>query len=241
MLHFNEIEAVVKKESQLKRINLNNWGEPLLHPNITEIIEMIKAHIPDCYVSFATNGYWLGSVAKRLLASNLDEIQLSLDGPESIYNQIRRGASYSEVMESIDRFLLYERICKSKMKIIAKMVITADNEKYAYEFNSFWDSKGVEVRFQPLLTFNDERTKPCPEMFNELVVVLSDGVIVPCCGDYNGHLQIGHIRTNSLTEAWNSPKAEFMRKLHKAGRYPKTCMKCSEYRTSLAKERFAID
>jgi radical SAM protein with 4Fe4S-binding SPASM domain len=241
MLQMAEIESVIKKEPQLKRVNLNNWGEPLLHPWLPDIIMMIKKHIPDCYISFATNGYWLGSVVKRVIKSGLDEIQLSLDGMGKTYESIRQGVTYKEVLESIDKFLILEKVYnpEGKLKIIAKMVVTPDNEKFTDEFKLYWDSRGVEVRFQPLMFHsNEERTKPCPEMFNELVVVLSDGRIVPCCGDYNGHLIIGDIATSTLTQAWNSETAELLRQLHESGNFNNTCKKCNEYKTPLVKERF---
>ena len=62
-------------------------AEPLLHPNICEIVRLIKesGHT----VQMATNGYLLPDKAEGLLSAGLDAIHISIDGPEKVHDSIR--------------------------------------------------------------------------------------------------------------------------------------------------------
>jgi len=66
--------------------------EPLLHKNIIAICEYIKRS--GLFLQLTTNGYLLEQVSRDLVKSKVDEIFISLDGPERIHNYIR-GNDYS--------------------------------------------------------------------------------------------------------------------------------------------------
>jgi len=61
--------------------------EPLLSPNIFELIKIIKdeGHT----VLLTTNGYLLSENAKNIIDAGVDIIQVSIDGPEDLHNYIR--------------------------------------------------------------------------------------------------------------------------------------------------------
>lgn len=62
-------------------------GEPLLYAGCVELIEHIKQKGMHCLV--ITNGFLLEGAAERLVASGLDELNVSLDGGRELHDGIR--------------------------------------------------------------------------------------------------------------------------------------------------------
>lgn len=73
-------------------------GEPLLSDKTAGIIETLKAH--GLYASLNTNGVLLKEHAELLVASGLDKIILSLDGPPEVHNAIR-GETFDRIEEGL--------------------------------------------------------------------------------------------------------------------------------------------
>ena len=73
-------------------VYLLGYGEPLMHPDIYEIISKIKTSCPSTKVSFSSNGVLLNvKNINKLIDSGLDSISISMDGPE-----LERGHQKSE-------------------------------------------------------------------------------------------------------------------------------------------------
>ncbi len=80
------------------------FGEPLVHPRITEMVAAVKAL--GCSVELITNGVLLDeTMSRRLIAARLDRLWVSLDGarPES-YADVRLGAALPLVLANLRRF-----------------------------------------------------------------------------------------------------------------------------------------
>ena len=80
---------------------LHEMGEPLLYPRLAEAIDLF----PGCSVS--TNAVRLDDeIAHALLGTSLRRIRLCLDTVDSdLYPQLRRGATFANVVANIRRFL----------------------------------------------------------------------------------------------------------------------------------------
>ncbi len=62
-------------------------GEPLLHRHIFDVVRHAKDK--GLYCGLTTNGTLLGEKAEELVASGLDSLWISLDGPEEVHDRIR--------------------------------------------------------------------------------------------------------------------------------------------------------
>ena len=62
-------------------------GEPLLHPELSEMVTMAKRRGFTCTVT--TNGTLLRDRASGLVEAGLDNLVLSIDGPEKVHDSIR--------------------------------------------------------------------------------------------------------------------------------------------------------
>jgi MoaA/NifB/PqqE/SkfB family radical SAM enzyme len=74
-------------------VYLLGYGEPLMHPKIYEIVNLIKDYCPDTKVSFTSNGVLMNDRnINKLIDGRLDLISISMDGPE-----LERGHQKSEI------------------------------------------------------------------------------------------------------------------------------------------------
>jgi radical SAM protein with 4Fe4S-binding SPASM domain len=77
------------------------WGgEPLLHPDIRRVVEELKAR--GLSVSMVTNGTTLAENADWIVASGLEMLMVSLDGPAEIHDRVRgRPGAFRRLREGL--------------------------------------------------------------------------------------------------------------------------------------------
>ncbi len=85
-------------------VNLAGWGEPLLHPRLAEMVKIAKEK--GGKVGFTTNATLLDKeTSEELIKDGLDFIDFSLDGgTQDVYERIRRGADFYNVINNIKKF-----------------------------------------------------------------------------------------------------------------------------------------
>jgi len=101
---FTRIMDGVKRLSYPPKVFFGGLGEPLMHPNIIEMITWAKSLGSN--VELITNGTLLGpGMALKLLKSGLDMLWVSLDGatPEG-YADVRLGARLPQVIKNVAHF-----------------------------------------------------------------------------------------------------------------------------------------
>jgi len=78
-----------------------------------------------------------------------------------------------------------------------------------------------------LILKEESKDYKCSFPFKQLVVN-HKGNILPCCTMYGDKLRLGNVKDMTLKEAWDSPKAKELRKLHKDGNYRENpiCNRC---------------
>jgi radical SAM protein with 4Fe4S-binding SPASM domain len=77
-------------------------GEPFLHPQIVEIIEVVKK--AGLHGLVITNGTLLERFADVLVALGLDELNISIDGGKALHEQIRGlPGVFDQIMAGIDK------------------------------------------------------------------------------------------------------------------------------------------
>ncbi|MGR3303192.1 MAG: radical SAM protein [Candidatus Scalindua sp.] len=103
--------------------------EPLLSPNIFEIISLIKKH--GHIVDLTTNGILLPDMADCLVDSGLDSIQVSLDGSPAVHDLIVgiKGA-YQKATCGIKK--LNQKAVNSKRNLKIRINYTVTNLNYQY-------------------------------------------------------------------------------------------------------------
>ncbi len=86
-LNLDEIKKIVDEVCVFKPNITLFGGEPLLHPDILKVISYIKGKGLHCLM--ITNGTLLPELAEGLVEAGLDELNVSVDGPGELHDQIR--------------------------------------------------------------------------------------------------------------------------------------------------------
>lgn len=133
------------------RIHLTG-GEPLLYPGILELVEYIKKRHFKC--SITTNGLILPKKAEAFVNLGVNNINVSIDGPEKIHDFVRGvPSSFTRAMEGIK---LLEKIRKANPRICINCVISGYTYDHLEEtIKAIQDSGADALSFQHLI-FSEE-------------------------------------------------------------------------------------
>ena len=108
---------------QNSKINILGSGEPLLHPDLFDFIQI--CHQKRCTVRLITNGTLLSEEKTKYLLQypNLEMLAFSIDGMKDNYNKIRAGSNFETVIDNLVRFReLRDSIKTSFPKIVINFV-----------------------------------------------------------------------------------------------------------------------
>lgn len=84
----------------VEEVTLMGWGEPTIHPNFVEMLEIISKHSARKY--FCTNGMNLKKIKNAIFDYNVDVFAVSLDGATDETNsRIRRGSKIDQITEDL--------------------------------------------------------------------------------------------------------------------------------------------
>jgi hypothetical protein len=229
-------------ESGLKSVKLNFLGEPLLYPRIVDMVRL--AADSGLWVMMNTNATLLSpDLAEELLLAGLSDIFFSFDSPyPEDYERIRAGASYDKVLANIRNLMrLKKRLGLKHVQSRASMVLPEDGDpdltgkaKSDY-IKLFRDLEVAEIGFGlPTVMGRDYGSLPapesfvCPDLFRRMFV-FNDGIVGPCCGDWERRLVMGDASMASLKDIWQGEEYQKLRSAHLAGRYKDVgaCAACS--------------
>ncbi len=102
---------------EMIRMDLFNYGESFVHPEIMEMIEMVRRNWPSIYLYISTNGMLMDpDRSRRLVAAGVPEITFSIDGTDQAsYSRYRCGGDFDRVMKNLET-LVKERDRSGKME-----------------------------------------------------------------------------------------------------------------------------
>lgn len=95
---FGKLEPFLQTAEE---ITLFGWGEPLVHPNFTMMMEILKKY-PNLRRYILTNGTTLDILKNIIEEYRLDLLGISVDGATAkMHNRIRRGSSFDLIIKNI--------------------------------------------------------------------------------------------------------------------------------------------
>lgn len=115
LVHFNTDtwERIAKEDTKgwyIRELALNgNWGDPMMHPKLVEMLDVFSSYHPETSLYIHTNGsmrtekFW-GDLATvcRQFANHL--VVFSMDGMEDTHNIYRRKTIHSKIVDNIKAF-----------------------------------------------------------------------------------------------------------------------------------------
>lgn len=115
------------------------FTEPLVYPHLEESLKYTQSK--GMYTSLTTNALTLKQKAKMLVESGLNDLFISLDGPEEIHNEIRGHAkSFQKAVEGIEEILRFP----NPPKISIFCCITEWNIGHLERFLDFFQNYPLE-------------------------------------------------------------------------------------------------
>ena len=147
-------------------------GEPLLHPQIDEMVSQIKKIPGVRSVSLTTNAVLLAQHAKQLKEAGIDSINVSLDTIDaSEYEHITKKPLLDKVEHGIDAAIE----CGIRVKI--NVVLTPQTDVVA--LTRYASKKGTDIRFIEMMPVGEGHTNGV-EPYKKVIGTLSKLYGEPC-------------------------------------------------------------
>lgn len=229
MMSVSDFEEVIKKVCRYtKVVTLHVKGEPLLHKNLEEILNII--HKYNLMVNITTNGTLIKERLNILKNSKcIKQINFSLhsfnqnDHMSSLYlknifdcvselngitisyrlwnlSDIRNNDVNDYIISELES---YYKLSNLKEKLKLKNAFEINENIYINQDTEFtWPSLGSEEIIS---------SGKCWALRKQ-IAILVDGTVVPCCLDNNGDIPLGNIFESDLDSILNSDKALFIKK-----------------------------
>jgi len=140
-------EEYEKISRQIKLINILgiSGGEPFIRNDLAEIVKIIYKNCSPVVVDLPTNGFFTESVLRQAEAiagyckDMVIDLQLSIDGPEKIHNEIRGlKDGFSRMKETYKGLVALKKQFKN-LKVKACVVYSHYNQDYIEELFSILD------------------------------------------------------------------------------------------------------
>ena len=174
ILSVKEVLCIVRAATRLgiKHFRLTG-GEPLLHPQLDEMVLQIKKIPGVSSVSLTTNAVLLVQHAKWLKEAGIDSINVSLDTIDaSEYERITKKPLLEEVKNGINAAIE----CGIRVKI--NVVLTPQTDVVA--LTRYVAKKGTDIRFIEMMPVGEGHTNGV-EPYEKVIGALSEVYGAPCC------------------------------------------------------------
>lgn len=187
MLSVKKVLCIVRAATRLGITHFRlTGGEPLLHPQLDEMVSQIKKLPGVSSVSLTTNAVLLAQRTKRLKEAGIDSINVSLDTIDaSEYECITQKPLLKEVENGIEAAIE----CGIRVKINA--VLTPQTDVVA--LTRYAAKKGTDIRFIEMMPVGEGHTNGV-EPYEKVIGALSEVYGAPCCVNTERTMEInsGH-------------------------------------------------
>lgn len=226
------VEKLVKEDSFRGSyfVELQMSGEPLLHPQLGVIIQLIKG--TGVKVGLSTNGTLLTTKLQEVL--QLDFITISVDSITN-YEGIRKGAQgVSELFDAIFTLIKAKKLFNQTTPAIDLQLIELPGwEVQKEKVKEIFSHEDVNIRtvndcFLTLFDKADQlpvNDKICLNPWLS-VSIQTDGTVSACCFSFWKDIVFGNVKENTLEEIWQGEEVQKLRKEHEDKKYRKICSRC---------------
>lgn len=225
---------------KIKTLRFVGIGEPLLHPDIVEMVEYSKQKDVAEKIEIITNGMNLyKKMSLDLVKAGLDRIVISVQGTsEKKYKQIT-GASVDIKFFTKHLKFLYDN--KEQCEIYIKVVDSCldckhDEDQFCSIFGDICDyiaiestvpiHEGVELPERDRTQFGQDlkHSSICPQPFYH-IQMNPDGFCVPC-QSFEYPIILGDCRKESVVDVWKGDTFKAFRDCHVKGINNLVCNNC---------------
>lgn len=213
-LHFVELPTVVHtvnliKNANLKcRIRLAGHGEPLLHPEISKIISIIRLYLPKHPITLFTNATVIEKrpeIVDELFNAGLNNLLVDEYSDHRVGEFVRNNEICKKyhIVEQGAGTRMFEVTYKDK-RICIVPPIDGDKNTINRKICNQCGAATPPLK-QPV-------NKRCSVVFRE-ITVRNDGNVAMCCNDFRGYYKVANILDyQELVDLWFHERFESARK-----------------------------
>lgn len=242
------IDDIREFKGQMKQLIFHLLGEPLLHPQIANMIAYAKkAEVSEKLILYTNGSKLTPELSRQICDAGIDYIQLSIEHVNnSGYEKVTRvKLDYDKFLANVGYLCAY----KPKESFVSAKILDCgltdeEKEKFYKDFTGITDECHIETLMQtvPLnikdttmghgrTTTNDgyeavEKEVCTPPFY--LLGISWDGLVSPCVCDWQKGIIVGDVSRNSVKEIWEGDKMKEFRKmqLSKKRRLHPICGSC---------------
>lgn len=234
-MHLDIFERACSEAVSLgnKIFNIYTIGEPLLNPNLTDYLELLRAYRLKTNIS--TNGLLLhkNNNIKVIMdhADIIRHLRFSVDGAtKETYEKIRTPGKFNRLIDNLDMFS--EANKDGQVLVKFDSILSTDNKdeiaRYFSVFSKYTDMEQIDFHFMNGLAPDNKyffeasvlpqyicKIVPCErQMLSGFLHILCNGDVTACRRDYHGDLVYGNIMEDSAMDLINNPKIIALREAH---------------------------
>jgi len=234
-LSLEEFKIILSKiKNHTKYLYFHVLGEPLVHPQINEFINIASDYY---FINITTNGYLINKIKDN---KNIRQINISLHSFHPKYNKSLKNY-LKDIFDTVNNLVLNNTIIKFRLWVNSPYkdkIILALNKQYQVQIK---DEKKLKINSHIYYEIEEEFIWPSYDnnYFNPLgtcrgtkdfIGILVSGTVIPCCLDSSGIINLGNIYKEDLSDIINS---DLFKKINTGfcqnHKYHKLCQKCNFY------------
>lgn len=250
MQTFQTIVKQIKEfRHKLKLLNFAYLGEPLLNPDIAEMVKIAKNEGIAERVEIVSNASILTEeLSRKLVEAGLDRYRVSIQGlnAEEYFKMSKAKIDFEKLCSNL-RYL-YQVSRNSNTKIYIKTVDTVvETEERKEQFMKLFGDSCDNLNIESLIPISEkcdisdlkqefktgffgntiQKTEICSEVFFTMVITPS-GEVQPCCTMGKPPYYLGNIEEDTIYNIWNGEKLRALRETMLCRGYKafETCTKC---------------
>lgn len=256
--HLKKFEKLVndckKFPDKLKEFRFVGLGEPLLNPNLSEMIAMVRDAKIANNIKIITNSVLLTEeLGMALDEAGLDTFKISINGlnDEDYLQYCGTKVDFKKMVQNIT--YLYNNANNIKIHVKIMDYICEGREEIYHEifdpishlttiehlFKTNVDINMAEIK--KMNTFDKtkfgeklEKIQVCPQPFYSLYVD-TDGNVIPCCSP-KYPLIVGNITDEAIVDIWNGRKMRTFQRDFLDFKKPGVCQTCTQIDFNTCKE-----
>lgn len=259
IMSMEEFERVITEiiKYGAEKITLTGFGEPFIDPTLEDKILMATQHGLETYVITNASLFHLPSKSnpglnriEACIKNGLSELRLSFYGTNaSEYERIMSGGKFDRALSNLQLLSVARwKFGVARLATMTKRCINCPEvSMYFLDFgdrSNFDDFKYLADEFVDYYeiwkphNFGNGREyrslnagkHTCGRPHNGPVQVNWNGVIVPCCYDYNDSIVLGNVFDTPLPDILRGQAYEALRQIHESGDFSKQpyCDNCDQ-------------
>ena len=218
---FKEVLGKIKDYTDY--IYLHIKGEPLLHPNIIDFINLADTY--NLKVNLTTNATLISNHINELSkCKNLNKINISLHSENNIPNYLDNIFNNVDKLNNIT--VIYRLWTLNNKKLDEKSTKIVEKIKEYYNLspeivNKIINENNIKINSHIYVdkdnefdwpTVNNHKSEGYCYALKTQIGILVDGTVVPCCLDSNGVIELGNIYKQDLESIINSDRYKNLQK-----------------------------